>query len=117
MTEVHALKCKKDPCTCDGYHTFDELYSHRIELYIALCRVIRNSMKNIPVWKSMAHSDGTEWKGWFIMGIYEGSGAQITYHLPMEKWKDCGFARTLDCAPIYDGHTSDDVLTRLSRLV
>lgn len=25
----------------DGYHTFDELYDHRITLYIALCRTFK----------------------------------------------------------------------------
>lgn len=48
--EEHAVECNiqkalafpeylgaKD-CSCDGYHTFDELYDHRITLFIALCR-------------------------------------------------------------------------------
>ncbi len=44
----HSEKCTFDksetdatfPCTCDGYHTFDELYDHRITLYISLCKQI-----------------------------------------------------------------------------
>src|SRR4051812_9247234 len=62
----------------DGYHTFGELYEHRIELFIALCR--RN--QDIA-WKSLTHSDGSSIEGWFLMGLYETKGEQITYHLPM----------------------------------
>jgi hypothetical protein len=35
------MKCPKlhvKECKCDGYHTFDELYDHRIQLFIAFCK-------------------------------------------------------------------------------
>ena len=35
---------------------------------------------------------------------------QITYHLPLSKWEETGFAETLEKAPEFDGHTPDDVL-------
>jgi len=109
-------------CDCDSYHTFDELYEHRITLYIALCRTTckywRNS-EDVPftrVWRSRLHSDGSSFAGWFILGINSMKGEQITYHLPLEKWGDTDFAEELYKAPEFDGHTSDDVLERINNL-
>lgn len=96
----------------DGYHTFGELYDHRITLFILVAR----REKKIQVWRSKKHSDGSEWAGWFLLGIGKEKGYQITYHLPIEKWDECGFAETLDAAPEFDGHTSNDVLNRLKLL-
>ena len=110
----------------DGYHTFDELYDHRITLFIALCRRVqgfkyhgdqRNAMgdeKN--VWRSNLHSDGTMYDGQFILGIGKEAGKQITYHLPLSRWEETDFAETLERGPEFDGHTSDDVLERLKTL-
>lgn len=101
----------------DGYHTFGELYEHRIVNFMTICKLVYNSFNNIPTWMSKKHSDGSEWKGWFILGIYTDKGKQITYHLPIEKWDECCmFALTLDKAPEFDGHTSQDVLERLKQL-
>lgn len=110
----------------DGYHTFTELYDHRIILYITLCRTFFELMcaasnshttkfEN-PIWRSAKHSDESSYDGWFILGINKEKGNQITYHLPMSKWEDTEFARTLDKAPEYDGHTSNDVLERIKNL-
>lgn len=115
----------------DGYHTFDELYAHRIELFIALCRehvrcrealtgwatgqTVRSVWFNY-VWRSLLHSDGSRLEGWFVMGIHRKAAAQITYHLPMARWDECGFAETLATAPEFDGHASADVLERLKQL-
>lgn len=103
----------------DGYHTFAELYDHRIALFIALARVIANQ-KLEYVWKSKLHSDGTSYEGWFIMGIGKEKGRQITYHLPVDnfdQWDECSFAETLDRAPDFDGHTPNDVVSRLYQLL
>lgn len=96
----------------DGYHTFDELYDHRITLYIALCRKIRDA----DVWRSKLHSDGSNYEGWFILGINKFEGNQITYHIPLERWIETDFAETLEQAPEFDGHTSQDVLERIKNL-
>lgn len=126
----HALKCPTannhlniDDCNCDGYHTFDELYEHRIELFIALCKITqrwsdedqRGALQDFDnPWRSKLHSDGSFLKGWFIMGIgNKEPGKQITYHLPLSRWDDVDFAETLEKAPEFDGHTSDDVINRL----
>lgn len=100
----------------DGYHTFDELYEHRIALWIALCRVLQRTADTPYVWRSRLHSDGSEFKGWFVLGYRCVARKQITYHLPMSRWDECGFAETLDKAPDFDGHTSADVLKRLASL-
>jgi hypothetical protein len=99
----------------DGYHTFDELYSHRVQLFIALCKHLDYSGREWP-WRSKLHSDGSSFEGWFVLGLYKKPGEQITYHLPMSKWDECRFAETLERAPEWDGHTSADVLERLKTL-
>jgi len=103
----------------DGYHTFGELYDHRIALFIALCDAIFSHARFYPMdiipWKSIRHSDNTEWEGWFIAGIGREEGKQITYHLPIEKWEYLG-AIALDKAPKWDGHTPKDVIERLLKL-
>ena len=121
----HSKKCasftkdKQDffnSCDCDGYHTFDELYEHRIILFIALCRHLEKHNFFNPIWRSETNGDGTKWDGWFILGFVDENGKQITYHLPMEKWNETNFAETLEKAPDFDGHTSDDVLERLKNI-
>lgn len=100
----------------DGYHTFDELYDHRITLYIALCRLISQRQNSgIPlVWRTPIHYDGTNWDGWFMLAIGKEKGTQISYHLPMSRWDETNFADTFHQAPYeFDGHTSDDVIERL----
>lgn len=116
----------------DGYHTFNELYDHRITLWIALLRTINGVIKLFDspymkkdgwdltdvksIWRSKAHSDGSVWDGWFILGTGTEPGKQITYHLPIDRWDECDFAQTLEKAPEYDDHTSGDVLERLKQL-
>lgn len=106
----------------DGYHTFDELYEHRITLFLVLCKKIEELKRwqcNIRplMWKSKLHSDGTNFDGWFIAGINVEEGEQITYHIPMSRWGEANFMETLDQAPKFDGHTSQDVINRLQNLL
>lgn len=96
----------------DGYHTFGDLYEHRIELWIALCN--DNPMR---CWKSKVHSDGSVWDGWFILGIEIEKGRQMTYHLPISYWNRIADNRELPKAPEYDGHTPEDVLNRMRLLL
>lgn len=111
----------------DGYHTFDELYDHRITLFIAVCRLwhfhcaptvfktVDGQVRN--AWRSKLHSDGSSYDGWFVLGLMKSKGDQITYHLPLLRWDETDFAETLDTAPEFDGHTAADVLQRLKDLV
>lgn len=116
MTKRVTVKCDEGVEVSDGYHTFGELYEHRIALFLALAQRVDDVMPTGNVWRSKLHSDGSSIDGWFIMGIDTEPGRQITYHLPMSRWDDTGFMVTLDRAPEFDGHTSADVLVRLRRL-
>lgn len=103
----------------DGYHTFDQLYQHRIELFITVCKQQRfNKGEFDCVWFSKKHSDGSEWNGWFILGIGTEKGYQITYHLPVDPYLNrvSAMFQELPQAPEWDGHTSDDVIQRLKNL-
>ncbi len=117
---VHEPMVREPDCTCDSYHTFDELYEHRIQLFMALCRYFiqgKASYDSRNVWRSKLHSDGSKFDGWFILGIAKEKGNQITYHLPNRYWNDCvKFSEELEKAPEFDGHTSDDVLNRINKL-
>lgn len=93
----------------DGYHTFNELYEHRVSLFIALMK----SHFNLS-WISLLHNDGSFLEGWFVAGMHLPSG-DITYHLPMWRWdylKSIGIL-VLENAPEWDGHTSNNVIHRL----
>jgi len=95
----------------DGYHTFDELYDHRIALFIALMRC------NPKIsWRANNHEDGSNLEGWFIAGMHLPSG-DISYHLPNDKWKqlDNTGIQTMNNGPIWDGHTPKDVIDRLAK--
>lgn len=103
----------------DGYHTFDELYEHRCILWIALCAAVAHDpqYQYRQTWRSRLHSDGSMYEGWFVLGMTNEKGEQMTYHLPVRKWDSCSFAQTLDRCPPFDGHTSADVLKRISELI
>ena len=93
----------------DGYHTFNELYNHRAVLFSVICKQDKTS------WKSRKHHDGTMYDGMFIAGIGTPYG-QCTYHLDNEYW-ELFKVKEIPCAPEWDGHTPDDVLTRLKYLI
>lgn len=93
----------------DGYHTFDELYEHRMVLFSVIC----NQNNNIS-WKSWKHDDGTMFDNYFIVGINTPEG-QATYHYHKDNW-DTFKVQELSYAPKFDGHTPDDVLKRLQSL-
>ena len=97
----------------DGHHTFDELYEHRYELFIALCKAVAGFGGEKRIWRSKYHSDGDFFQGQFLLGIGREKGKQITYHLPLSRWEETSFALELEKAPEWDGHTSKDVLERL----
>jgi hypothetical protein len=99
----------------DGYHTFSELYDHRVKLWIALCCLYK-ALDLGKVWRSKKHSDGAVWEGWFLLGIETTPGEQMTYHLPESEWEATGFAETLEIPSLFDGHGPKEVLERLQKL-
>lgn len=108
----------------DGYHTFGELYDHRIALFIAFANYLyanllqvsddKGAESQLP-WKSKLHHDGTMYEGWFVAGIGKEKGEQISYHLPMKDWEKLEVDE-LETAPEWDGHTPADVVERLLKL-
>lgn len=64
----------------DGYHSFNELYYHRMILFSIIC----NQNKTIS-WKSKLHDDGTMFENYFIVGINTPDG-QFTYHYHIDHW-------------------------------
>ena len=97
----------------DGYHTFDELYFHRMILFSVLCKIYKNNS-----WKSRKHSNG-EYpfgdKDWFIVGITTSEG-DYTYHYHMEFWGHFEGVKELEFGKKWDGHLPKDI-TRLVSLV
>lgn len=95
----------------DGYHTFDELYAHRVRLFSTLMRAHPDKS-----WWSFKHHDGSVWDGWIIAGIDTPAGT-ATYHLPVTEIEffDEG-VRQLRRGKEWDGHTAADVLERLKSL-
>lgn len=122
---MYELKGDETMDASDGYHTFTELYDHRITLFIALAREVRlndnlaEAYGDGRVWRSKRHSEGELCFGTgtqYVLGINKEKGEQITYHIPIERWDETDFAETLEKAPEWDGHTSDDALVRLKTL-
>lgn len=123
--DMHGIALQDDgTSTSDGYHTFDELYEHRIELFLAVCRIYfhlnreaQGPDQEVDVWMSNLHSDGSAFPGWFIVGIGTKPGEQVTYHLPLKYWDEAkNWCLVRETAPEYDGHTPADVLKRLRTL-
>ena len=106
----------------DGYHTFGELYDHRIALFIVLCNHIQadptegGELTGQFCWKSKAHYDGSIMEGWFIAGIGREKGEQISYHLPDKVWDKLRVPTYITAPHEWDGHTSEDVIKRLYTL-
>lgn len=122
MKKIHAKDCKINciharvrcscECNCDGYHTFDELYEHRNLLFLLLLKKTKYS-----AYKSKLHADGTMFEGMFWVGIPFGDGI-LDYHLPLKYWDICDANDFyISSAPVWDGHTSQDVLRLLEKKV
>jgi hypothetical protein len=96
----------------DGYHTIDEMYSHKYALFIALTKCAQSL--GLSTWLACKHYDGTCHQGYFLVCIILESGEQISYHLPDGMLKYCTHLPGYDVAPVdFDGHTSEEVIQRL----
>lgn len=94
----------------DGYHTFDELYYHRM----VLTAVIVHDHSSI-CWKAKKHADGTMFDGDFIVGLETPEG-QATYHYGIEYW-DMFQCAAFENAPEWDGHTPQQAIERIASLL
>lgn len=95
--------------TSDGYHTFNELYYHRMILFKVICQFRRTL-----AWKSKEHHDGTMYEDYFIVGVTTPEG-DYTYHFHMDHWEEFRVVE-LARAPKWDGHEPKDVTRLLSLL-
>lgn len=105
----YEFNVKKIGDISDGYHTFDELYYHRMILFLVICESYKDR-----AWKSWKHHDDTMYDNYFIAGINTDNG-QYTYHYHKDYW-DLFNIKELDNAPEYDGHKPEDVVRLLSLL-
>lgn len=103
--------CPIDGETSDGYHTFNELYHHRAVLFSVIVAIFGER-----AWKSKLHADGTMYEGMFIVGIETPDG-QATYHYDVEPYWDMFRCKEVDRAPEWDGHTPDQAIERIGKLV
>lgn len=85
----------------DGYHTFDELYEHRVLLFINLCLVMPDKAR-------IGKTDGD----WFVMFLELPKG-QISYHMHVKYLPLVTKTILADLAYKWDGHTGSQVLQRL----
>lgn len=106
------------------YH--HELYEHRFELFITLCRVaVKGVFNSAPfpatIWRSQVDYDGTNiaaLHGYFLLGIGIQLDKQVVYQIPMSYWTATGFVnQTYAQAPDRDPAmvVADDI-TRLRLL-
>jgi hypothetical protein len=86
----------------DGYHTFKELYYHRMVMFAVICNTY-----NYLAWKSWKHADGTMYDDYFIVGIKTPNG-QYSYHYHKDHW-DMFDVFEFDYAPEWDGHQPKDI--------
>jgi len=86
----------------DGYHTFNELYAHRMVLFSVICETYPEIS-----WKSKLHSDETMFDDYFIVGITTLEG-DYTYHYHISHWNRFE-VKELDNAPEWDGHKPEDI--------
>ena len=110
----------------DGYHTFGQLYDCRLAYNAALFNewAYSNITKTTPVpypkynvHKSLRHHDGELCfgGGWFIVVAILPTG-QISNHYKVEDWDLFKIPETEKALVEFDGHTTDDVITRLLNL-
>lgn len=86
----------------DGYHTFDELYHHRMVLFSIICNTYKDKS-----WKSWLHDDGTMFDDYFIVGVTTDKG-EYTYHYHKDNW-DRFDVKEIEKAPKWDGHKPSDI--------
>lgn len=100
----------------DGYHTFADLYEFRKVYNAVLFNEWYNSEK-YSVHKSIRHYDGELCfgGGWFIVVAMLPTG-QITNHYEMKDWNLFKIPETEKAVYEFDGHTPDDVISRLLAL-
>lgn len=92
----------------DKWHTFDELYYHRMILFLTVQLAHKDK-----AWKSKQHHDCTMFEDSFIVGVETPQG-QYSYHYNIKYWELFEDIDELKYAPEWDGHKPEDVTRLLS---
>jgi len=108
MTKFHIEKGDLS----DGYHTFTELYAHRIILWINLCLATAGN-------RNSSYFVQEHFEGWDLLVMYNSNGDQMSYHVPMSNryLYDKRIKKMNSDQHEFDGHTSSDVIKRLTDIV
>lgn len=92
----------------DWYHTFNQLYEHRVLLFLAWCKNIDHLENNVRY--SSTNSDWSKRPWWFVAGI----GDEVSYHIPI-KYRELAWRiirNKLD-KWLRDWHNSQDVVSTI----
>lgn len=114
--DIDILKSKDIGKLSDGYHTFKELYDFRKTYNVALFNEWALSNK-YGVHKSWKHNDGELCfgGGWFIVVAILPNG-QISNHYESKDWDLFKIPETEKAICEFDGHTPQDVISRLMNI-
>jgi len=83
---------------------------------VALTRALNLlKLENVHAYKSLKHHDETMFEGMFIV-VIESHLGQISYHYNLEHWEKFNLP-VLEKSLTYDGHTPEDTIDRLLRLL
>lgn len=106
------LESEKELTASDGYHTFDELYEHRILLFLLAFK--SGALK-------VGHVVENHFEGWDLLVSYTpGQYNQISYHVPVSyRWayKEAPRWTKEQQEKFYDGHDSTTVAQRLKIII
>lgn len=108
--ETHVFNVESLKDVSDGYHTIDELYQHRILLFLLFC-------KTSPYVSYYKEDPNTP--DWVILYLYPYpyKSFQISYHVPKVYLPEIEKFAVKDPDHVWDGHTSNDVLMRLEEIL
>lgn len=103
----------------DEHHTMQELYDFRL-IYNAL--LFNNWYKHneVEVYKSRKHHDGKfpfDDSNWFIVIAILPNGEMVSNHYHVDYWDYFKIPSYPQAKDTFDGHTSQDVLNRLTSMI
>ena len=90
------------------WHTLDKLNEHQTILFSLVLLVYKSK-----AWRSKLHADRTMFDDYFIVGVDTDEG-QFSYYCRMKYWHLFDYVKELSTAPVYDNHTSKEVVRLLS---
>lgn len=92
----------------DKWHTFDDLYYHRMILTL---KIAEDHLDKVT--RSWKHHDGTMFDDSFIV-CFETPEGYYSYHYDSKDWDLFNKVKEVEFSPEYDGHKPEDVTRLLS---